>query len=459
MYGSPYAQDLVTAFVSFIQQEHLIEKGEATLLGVSGGVDSVVMSALFHKAQLPFAMAHCHFGLRGSEADQDAAWVRQLAATYEVPLYVQSFDTAAFAHKHKLSIQMAARQLRYRWFEEVCARDGLAKIATAHHSDDSLETVLINLSRGTGIAGLQGIAPRRGKVIRPLLFTDKATLRQYAQSTHLAWRQDASNAQEDYTRNFIRHRVIPQLMHINPRLATTNQLTLERLRHVNDLFQEQVAAIGKQIVHKQGAQYHVHVAALQDKSWAPTVLATLLAPFGFQFASLRHFMLTRPQPGKLIESGTHRLYVDRHKWIIVPHTQVNPTVYTIFTAEDSELTLAQHRLQMRVMPRAQYTIIPDAQVAALDLARLTFPLTIRKWQPGDTFYPLGMQQRKKLSDFLVDSKVPRPHKADTYVMLTGSKLVWVLGHRIDDRFKITQATQQVYEMQLMGQENTQADET
>ena len=441
---------LLGAFLAFIREQLLIEKGETTLLAVSGGVDSVVMSALFYQAQLPFALAHCHFGLRGAASDQDEAFVHQLAQQYGVKLYTQSFDTLAYAQKNALSIQMAARELRYQWFEELCVKHLGDKIATAHHGNDNLETLLLNLTRGTGLAGLHGILPRQGRVIRPLLFADKARLLHYARAEQLAWQEDASNAQNSYARNFIRNKVVPLLQQINPNLTATSRLTMERLGQVEAVFQEQVVAMRQQILHRHGAQYYLAIQQIQDKPWAPVVLAALLKPFGFSFVQLSGILRCNPQPGKMVASTHYQLYVDRSAWIITPHTQRSQCSYTIATAASQVLATQDYRLQMRVIPRVQYTLIADGSVAALDLALLRFPLTIRKWQRGDFFYPLGMQQRKKLSDFLVDCKAPRPLKERIHVMLAGGELVWVMGYRIDDRFKITHTTKTVYEARLIA---------
>ena len=441
--------NLLAAFLAFIRKQQLIVPGEATLLAVSGGVDSVVMSSLFYQAKLPFAIAHCHFGLRGAASDQDEAFVRQLAQQYGAKFYAQSFDTLAYAHQKKLSVQMAARELRYQWFEELCVTYDLEKVATAHHSNDNLETLVLNLTRGTGIAGLHGIPPWQGRVIRPLLFADKAQLLQYAQGAQLAWREDASNTQNNYARNLVRNKVIPLLQTLNPSLTATSKLTVERLGQVEAFFQESIGAMRQQILQQRGAQYYLAIHQLQDKPWASVVLAALLEPFGFGFAQIRDLLRCNPQPGRWVASMHYQLYVDRSEWIITPHGLRSQYVYTIATAADQVLATLDYRLRLQVIPRAQYSLIPDGDVAALDLALLRFPLTIRKWQPGDYFYPLGMRHRKKLSDFFVDCKVPRHLKEDIYVMLSGGELVWVMGFRIDDRFKITTNTQMVYEAQLI----------
>ncbi len=418
-----------------------------TLLAVSGGVDSVVMSTLFHQAKLNFAIAHCNFGLRGVVSDQDEAWVRALARRYEVSLYARSFDVPTYARAQGISIQMAARNLRYAWFQELCQKHGFEKVATAHHGNDSLETVLLHLTKGTGIAGLHGILPAQGRYIRPLLFANKTEIINYAQQEKLSWREDNSNHQDDYQRNLIRNQVVPWLKKINPGLEATFMRTLERLTQVETIFNEQVATIRQHIGHHQGADYYLAIHAIQDKPWAPVVAWELLKSFGFNFVQINNLLAHKHPSGTMVKSASHRLYVDRRHWIVAPRIEPSFQSYTI-DATTEHLVVPPHELWCTHIPREQYTIMANKEVAALNKARLRFPLVVRKWQPGDVFYPLGMQQRKKLSDFLIDNKVPIPLKAQVWVVTSGGQIVWILGYRIDDRFKVTANTEQVYEIRL-----------
>ncbi len=443
---------MLKAFLAFVYEKKLlpIPTQGLTLLAVSGGVDSVVMSHLFHKAGLSFAMVHCNFRLRGSASYQDEVLVQTLAQHYGVACYIQSFDVLAYAREKHLSIQMAARELRYSWFQELCEKHGFEKVATAHHWNDSLETVLLNLTKGTGIAGLHGILPAQGRYIRPLLFADKNMLLAYAQSQKLAWREDSSNRQDHYQRNLIRNKVVPLLKTINPNLEATFGLTVERLSQVEALLEEHAATLRQHILRQQGEEYYVAIHTVQGKAWAPVVVLELLKPFGFKFLQLKK-LLSRAYPsGTMIQSTSHRLYVDRAQWIITPRTEQSPKSYIIDTTTKS-LTLPYSTLQCTHVPRSQYKLVTDKAVAALDQALLKFPLVVRNWQQGDFFYPLGMQQRKKLSDFLIDTKVPMPMKARVLVVTSGGALVWVVGHRVDDRFKVTDNTQQVYALRLIPQ--------
>lgn len=440
---------LLADFLAFINEQQLLKKGGTTLLAVSGGLDSVVMSHLFHHANLRFAIAHCNFNLRETASLQDQQFVLQLAKSYKVACYTQTFDTLAYAKQHGLSIQMAARKLRYQWFEVLCNKQQLDQIATAHHSQDSLETLLLNLTKGTGIAGLHGILPRKGRLIRPLLFADKSRLLHYAQCKQLAWREDASNADDTYARNLLRNQVMPLLRLINPNLEATSKLTIERLHQVEMLFQEQLAGIQPKVINKKKPVYEVLPASIQDKPWAPVVIWELLKPFGFNFPQIKGLLSHKPQSGKKIAAPQYQLYVDRQQWLIMPHIQPTKDSYLIPDNTLKTLVTKAYTLKTTIIARTAYRLVLDKQVAALDLACLAFPLHIRKWQQGDFFYPLGMQQRKKLSDFLVDLKVPIPYKAHIDVLVSGNKIAWVIGYRLDDRFKLTAATQQVYEICLL----------
>lgn len=439
---------MLKAFLAFIFEHALLPSKGPTLLAVSGGIDSVVMAELFHRAKLRFAVAHCNFCLRGAASDQDEAWVRTLAQRYGVGCYTQAFDVSTHARTKGISIQMAARELRYAWFQALCEEHGFEKVATAHHRNDSLETVLLHFAKGTGLAGLHGILPAQGRFVRPLLCADKAQIRAYAKTEGLAWREDSSNRKDDYQRNMIRHQVVPVLRKINPGLEATFRTTVERLHQAEALFNEQVATLRQQVCYRRGTTYYVNVQALQDKRWALVVLWELLKPFGFHFAPLKKLLACLPATGTRIQSATHYLYVDRGQWLITPCTAPDSAAVYMLEATTTALAIPGYTLQCTYTPRSQYRMVTDQSVAALDQAKLKFPLAVRRWQPGDAFYPLGMQQRKKLSDFLIDNKIPRPLKAQVWVITSGGDIVWVMGYRIDNRFKVTDSTQQVYAIHL-----------
>lgn len=443
--------NLTDGFVNFIKEHQLFQPQEATLLAVSGGVDSVVMVDLFAQTNLPFAIAHCNFGLRGAASDEDEAWVRKLAQQYGVQVYVQHFDTRAYAEKHQLSIQMAARELRYRWFEELCDTHHLNQIATAHHANDRVETLLFNLTKGTGLAGLHGILPKQGRLVRPLLFATKESILAYAQAHNLTWREDCSNATDDYARNLIRNQVIPVLKSINPSLEATTHTTIARLSQVEAFVTEQLASLQQVITHQQDGITYLSIQDIKTKPWAPAILWEMLKPFGFNFLQISS--LLESASGKMLESATHQIYVDRESWMLGPRQQPTRPLTYMLKREKTSMRLADYGLQMQMIPSSQYQLAANSRIAALDLDKLQFPLTLRPWQPGDFFYPLGMQRKKKLSDFLVDCKVPLPIKKGIQVLVSGEEIVWVVGYRIDDRFKLTEATEQVYEISQVDEKH------
>ncbi|MEL6358926.1 MAG: tRNA lysidine(34) synthetase TilS, partial [Bacteroidota bacterium] len=429
-------------------QHQLLPSPGATLLAISGGVDSVVMAHLFYQVQLPFDIAHCNFNLRGASSNEDEAWVQALAQKYQVDFYTKTFDTLTYSRSKGISIQMAARELRYAWFQKLCEEHGFEQVATAHHGNDSLETALLNLTKGTGIAGLKGVAAVQGRYIRPLLSAGKADIIAYAKAEGLSWREDSSNQKDDYQRNLLRNQVIPRLQAINPNLEVTFRSTAERLSQVGALFDEQVATLREQLCSQQGHNYHITVRSIQDKPWAGTVLWELLKPFGFRFTAIQGLLTHNTATGTHIQSPSHRLFVDRGQWIITPYSSPTSAAAYSLQADTTAMDLPNHTIQCAQISQSQYRLVADKTIAALDQAQLHFPLTVRRWQPGDVFYPLGMQQSKKLSDFLIDSKVPRPLKAQIWVVTSQEEIVWVVGHRIDDRFKVTDRTKQVYELRL-----------
>lgn len=441
--------NLTDGFVNFIKNHHLLQPQEVTLLAVSGGVDSVVMADLFYQLNLPFAMAHANFGLRGAASEEDESWVRQLAQRYGVKVYVQHFATQAYAQANQLSIQMAARELRYRWFEELADIHHLSKVATAHHANDMVETLLFNLTKGTGLAGFHGILPKQGILIRPLLFATKESILAYAQAHELTWREDSSNAQDKYARNLIRKQVIPVLKSINPQLEATTQTTITRLNQVELFVMEELVRLQKAITRQQDGVTYLAIQAIKNKPWAPAILWEMLKPFGFNFLQISGLLKSANISGKMIKSATHQIHVDRGTWMLTQRQQsARPWAYRI-EQDTTQISLSAYSLEIRILPRHPYDLVGDSQIAALDLAKLHFPLTVRPWEPGDFFYPLGMQQRKKLSDFLIDSKVPLLVKEKVNVLVAGHDIAWVVGYRIDDRFKVESFTKQVYEVRLI----------
>jgi len=416
------------------------------LLAVSGGIDSVVLAHLMDRAHFSFAIAHANFGLRGSASEDDQALVHNLAHHYKVPFHTKKFDTITYKKVHKLSIQMAARTLRYEWMREVCTKKGYVAIATAHHHNDVIETLLFNLIKGTGIAGLRGILPRQDSLIRPLLYATKEDILDYSIAHQLKWREDSSNNSLQYARNQLRHQIIPQLKALNPNLENTFKNTISKLQGVASFFHDHQEKLKPLIWHKEAPYIRLELQPLIGKPWAPIVLFSWLEPFGFSFPAIQRWWTHPPQVGRQLTTTTHWLLAERKSWVLGKKEAIHLETPLYLSADMNYLFFQGGKLTTQLFSYVNYTLTSSSTIAALDKNRLTFPLTLRKWQPGDVFCPLGMKHHKKVSDFLIDTKIPHHLKKHIYVLTTNKQIVWVIGHRIDDRFKCTPATQTIYEL-------------
>jgi tRNA(Ile)-lysidine synthase len=439
---------MIRAFLTFINEYLPDLPSRKTLLAVSGGVDSMVMAELFLEAGLPFVIAHCNFGLRQEESDQDENFVRQWAESHGAKAFFRRFDTVAKATQKGISIQMAARDLRYAWFDELLQNHSLDYIATAHHGNDALETTLLNLVRGTGLAGLPGIVPRQGNLVRPLLFATKQEIVAHARHHQIAWHEDSSNQSHYYRRNLLRHQVVPVLQQINPSLESTFRLTAERLNAANSLLKGYLTKWKEQTLRQEGNAWYIPVSAIQDAREPALMLHFLLDPFGYNYAQTKQIVASLSETsGKLFYSQAYQLLKDRNDLIIEPMAreapatflQVSEMVPTIKLPDQTTLTLN------RIQNNPDFTPLPDPAVAYFDESKVCFPLTIRPWQKGDWLCPFGMSgKRKKISDLLVDMKVPLTRKKECLVMLDGNQnVIWVIGIRADDRFRVQADTHRI----------------
>jgi tRNA(Ile)-lysidine synthase len=429
---------MLDSLLRYIPSENLFLPEEKILLAVSGGLDSCIMADLFHKAGFVFAIAHCNFQLRGQESERDEQFVRQLAARYKVQIFVNHFETAAFARKHKLSIQMAARQLRYEWFDELLVNEGFDHLATAHHLDDQVETFLINLARGTGIAGLHGILPKQGKIIRPLLFATRAELEKYAREYRVPYVEDSSNQSLKYTRNRIRHKVIPQLEKINPSIRQAIKETIERVRDAESIYKVIVENEKNRLLARTDGGFKMSIVEIKKLSPRKTWLYELLADFGFSAAVVSDIDQSLDgQPGKTFHSMSHTLTRDREHLIISARILGKETrpEYVVYPVQDQDAPVS---LEFESLPADRVKINSDPGFAFLDQDSLHMPLTIRKWRKGDYFVPFGMKGRKKLSDFFVDTRLSLPQKENIWLLCSGEDIVWVIGMRPDERFRVTE---------------------
>jgi tRNA(Ile)-lysidine synthase len=440
---------MYTHFLKYAQEKKLFSPGEKILLAVSGGLDSMVMSHLFFRSGIQTGVAHCNFRLRGKESDDDEAFVRQWAGTQGVPFFCTSFDTKRYAATQGVSTQMAARTLRYAWFNELMDAQGYDKMAVAHHADDNVETVLLNLVRGTGLKGVCGIAPVSRHLIRPLLFATREQISRYAADNGIAYREDRSNASDDYARNYIRHHVTPGLKTLNPALAGTFRHNSEYLTQAWRLLEETVKKNKAAWCVRRHDEWHIDIKALQQTAAPDFWLFEVLQDFGFHSAQIADIARAlEEQPGKHFFSATHELVKDRDRLIIGLKNEMGDAANQIFEIQKTDTHLT-HPLDLTLEQRPPYhtSVLPqEAHIACLDAGKLRFPLTLRLWQKGDAFVPLGMKGKKKLSDFFIDQKMPLPCKRQQWVILSGDDIVWLVGQRLDERYKVTPQTEHIVQI-------------
>lgn len=438
-------------FLGFINDNHLFEQTDRILLAVSGGLDSTVMAALFYQIGQPFAIAHVNFGLRGTASDADALFVQNKAEQYGVPFHQIRFNTASVARERGISIQMAARDLRYDWFRQLLQKHSYAYVATAHHQNDVLETILLNVTRGTGIAGLHGIAVRQNQIVRPLLFATRDQLAAYAKAKKLPYREDSSNADDKYARNRIRHHVVPILTELNPGLWQTLPHTLARLRAAEILMRTELDRSWQEVAEFKGERILLRSDRLLAQSELTFRLKEWLKPFGFTTDQVEQMIRSLNQPiGQIFLSATHRITHER-SGLLVESLPMMPD-YKIVLSEWSDVPVdvaSQFTVSVQLFDKPEAFRPPtDPNVACFDADKLTFPITIRPWQQGDRFRPLGLNGRKLVSDLLNDLKLSRSEREQTAVLLSDDSIVWVIGRRIDHTYRITSMTQRIIQISV-----------
>jgi tRNA(Ile)-lysidine synthase len=442
---------MLASFLTFINDNKIPLSDERIILAISGGVDSVVMADLFSKAGFNAVFAHVNFSLRGEESEADELFVKELAHSYNFPFFSFHPNTREFARTHGISIQMAARDLRYKWFEELRKIESATFIATAHHADDSFETALLNLVRGTGISGLKGIAPLSGKLIRPLLFASRKQIMDYAMDNHLTWREDRSNKSNNYKRNLLRNEVIPILQKLNPSLSKTFVTSSKRIHAANALVSEELEKWKTKFVQTttEGLLY-ISIKGLLNSSEPSLRLFSVLEEYNFSYKkTLGIISALSSQPGTKFISSTHTLVIDREHLIVSSTEFPEKTViipYTDTRISTSSLSIEIHSSQ--ITPGSSPTT--STNKADFDTATLNFPLQIRPWQSGDRFFPLGMKgKQKNVSDLLTDKKIPYTQKKQVLVLTDQTdRIIWVIGHRLDERFKVTDNTLSITTLQI-----------
>jgi tRNA(Ile)-lysidine synthase len=442
---------ILSSFTDFIKKHDLFASHHQILLAVSGGKDSVLMTHLFKKSGFNFGIAHCNFNLRNHEAQRDEAFVKQLATTLNVPFFVKQFDTLTYANQNQLSTQMAARTLRYEWFEHLRQTEGYDFIALAHHQNDSLETLLLNLIRGTGISGLHGILPKRDFLVRPLLFLSRQQIDEVVNEHEINFVEDSSNASTTYARNKIRLNVIPQLREINPNLAHTFAQNIARFTETEQVL-HQVVADTRLKIQKSGKDYfYFSIAEIEALKPKKLLLFELLKDFNFTDSVVEEILDSlHKQSGTSFYSSTHRATIDRDNLVISLLAVVAEKANYLLHSSAKEVAIGQQKITFTTSHHLIFEATPSK--IYLDFDQLIFPLVVRFRQNGDKFMPLGMSTFKKISDFFIDEKVPLPQKDTIPLLVNGNgQIIWVVGLRQDHRFKLTENTKKVAILELLNQ--------
>jgi tRNA(Ile)-lysidine synthase len=428
-------------FRQFIEKEKLFDESRQVLLAVSGGIDSVVMARLFARAGFRFAIAHCNFQLRDAEADADEQFVKELAAQLGVRFHSTRFETLLHAEQQQVSIQMAARDLRYAWFDQLAKEEGYAYIATAHHKNDSVETIIMNLAKGAVLDGLLGIPVRNGNIIRPLLWAEKKEITAYSEREGIPYREDASNFYDKYQRNLIRNQVIPLLEKLNPDIIQSMAAAIAPRMEIDALFKKACWSKWDEVTTEKENYTSIEITSFIGIG--PAMMYEWFKEYGFtaeQVNNLKECLFTTES--KQFYSATHRILKERTELILEPVQAVRDSNYFI-TPHIQELECGTFTLYIKEIPKEEVTDLRNPLVACLDADKVSFPLELRLWKHGDSFQPFGMKGRKLISDYLIDIKASQKEKENQFVLLSAGRIAWLVGKRIDDFFKIDGNTSRV----------------
>ena len=417
-------------------------------VAISGGVDSVVLSSLCKQEQLQFVLVHCNFHLRIEESDRDEAFIRGLAKQYGVAALIEHFETVNYANENSLSIQEAARELRYSWFRLLHEKKECDVILLAHHANDNIETLLFNFFRGTGIEGVTGMPHKveHAFCLRPLLSHTRSEIEQFAQEHRLQWVEDSSNASDTYTRNFIRHEIIPMVKKRFPSIEDNLLNNIKRFQKTATLYRAGVEQLKKKMVEPHGSEVRIPVLKLMQFQHT-SLLYEVVKEYGFGEKQVDELIkLAGSESGKYIESSSHKIIKHRKHFIIVPQSTAAETV----TIDDgsTQVQLQEKTFQITKKSSKNFHLVKSQSVAQLNADLVEYPLLLRKWRKGDYFYPLGMRKKKKLSRFFIDQKLSATEKENVWILESAKRIVWVVGLRIDDRFKITPSTSNFLEISV-----------
>ena len=431
---------MLSEFLKFIRENKLVTKKEKVVLAVSGGIDSMVMASLFTEAGFLPGIAHCNFSLRGNESDLDEELVRLFASDHKLEFHSVRFETKEYAATRKISVQMAARELRYDWFAQLRNESGYHSTAVAHNKNDNVETILINLIRGTGITGLTGMKPSGNGIIRPLLFATRQQIEDYCSHNRIIYREDKSNAETRYMRNKIRHQIIPVLKEINPSIEDSITENSERLNGTLGLLENYIESIRSSVSLKKGDSIIFNIKSLQNMGLTDSLAFELFKPYGINSTTSGDLQnVIKGRTGGQIVTHSNRIIRNREELIVSPVRPKRAGEFVIDTIEG--FPGLPFNISAEIIDYNTDLKFPDNNYTAFfDFDKITFPLTIRKWVKGDVFFPLGMDHPKKLSDYFIDRKFSLPEKENVMLLVSGGQIVWIIGERIDNRFRVTQST-------------------
>lgn len=435
-------------FRRFLNRQCCVRNQEKILVGVSGGADSMALLDLLMHCKNEIIVAHCNFQLRGKASDGDEVFVREYCKSKNITLFSTKFNTVAYAQKNSISIEMAARDLRYEWFNWLCAEHSIRWIAVGHHLDDNVETFFINLLRGTGIRGLSGMNPVSGNVIRPLLFTTRTAIVEYCTNISIHYREDDSNNDASIIRNKIRHQVLPLLKSINPSFIATMEENMKLLHESDEFIYSEIQKNKKHLIVEEDGVLLISIKDINQFKSRRVVLYELLKEKGFsssQIADITHSL--DGESGRQFLSKDYRLVRDRYNLVLMERGEFSNGEFYI--NKDESCINNPFECKIRTFKKnTDFRFSKDQNLIHIDADLVEFPLTIRRWKQGDTFRPLGMINYKKLSDFFIDEKLSVVEKEQVWLLTSNDEIVWVIGHRIDDRFKISTKTHTILELSL-----------
>lgn len=439
---------MLRRIVRFVETNKLFKRKDKILVAVSGGLDSILLLHFLNLMEVNCAVAHCNFELRGKESDGDSDFVESIASDYGFPFHKINFDTKNIAKESSASIEMAARDLRYNWFSSLCEKYSYDFVAVGHHADDVSETFLINACRGTGIHGLTGIKAKMGNVIRPLLQFSRKELLLYAEKENIRFRNDSTNAETDYVRNKIRHQVLPVLEKINPSIRNTISDNIRNLLEVEKIYNAVIQKKKIEFIHEKNDSFYISVKKLLDFESPSSFLYEFLKDYGFHNREIYNIADSLNSiSGKIFYSSSHQVLRDREYLILTEIKECDEKEYLLHEIEDISVPIKM-KIKEYLLPE-NFKFSRNNNIVCLDFDKLTFPLLLRRWKEGDSFRPIGMKGRKKMSDFFIDQKFSLSEKENAWILTSKNKIVWLVGHRIDDSFKITNSTKKIIQFDLL----------